>query len=220
MTPAPITEAMPVPTPPQGPGSRARRAHPEDFRPARPSGRWRQRLLFLASVVLVALVITVESWRPWHEAGDPPAIQRVQGSTPFELHGYRVELASLEDAHSYPGEGRRADPAEAVPGATLVKVLFNQRQLPGSPPLADIQGSCTITLADRSGRIWGNQVSTTIAGMPETETCIEEEDDDDPAYPPSGVRQFGVVVMVPESVRDDLVIRLNDSDGYVQVDPG
>lgn len=186
---------------------------------ARPEHRWRRRLLFGASVVLVALMVFVESWRPWHEVGEPQARQRVQGSEPFDMHGYRVELDSVADAPSYPGEGRRADPARAVPGATLVKVLFNQHQLPGSPPLADLEGGCTITLADRNGRIWGNQVSTSIAGMPEADTCTEEEDDDDPPYPASGVRQFGVVVMVPESVRDDLVIRLNDTDGYVEVVP-
>lgn len=215
---SPTTEEAPVP--PSSPRRGPRRAHPEDFRLARPPHRWRRRLLFGASVLLVALVIVVESWRPWHEGGDPRASQRVQGSTPFELHGYRVELASVEDAHSYPGEGRRAKPVEAVPGATLVKVLFNQHRLPGSPPLAGIEGTCTITLADRSGRIWGNQVSNTVAGMPETDSCTEEEDDDDPPYPESGVRQFGVVVMVPESLRGELVIRVNDTDGYVEVDPG
>lgn len=199
----------------------ARRAHPEDFRLARSPHRWRRWLLFLASLVLVALVITLESWRPWHEDGEPTEIQRVQGNAPFTLHGYELELTSFEAAPNYPGEGRRAKPAEAVPGATLVKVLFDQRQLPGSRPLAELKGAgCTIELADRAGREWGNQVSAQIAGMTEINTCTEEEDDDDPAYPPSGVRQVGVVIMVPESVRDELVVRINTAEGYVVVDPG
>ncbi len=162
---------------------------------ARTNRRW---WLLLAGAFLACLaLIAIQAQRPLHQFAQDTT---VLGSGPAVIHGgiaYRISL--LEIADEFPTD---YDPRMAIAGATLVKVVVEQRSV-AEPASWEF---CSLTLGDSDGNRWSDRPVgySRPLGAPRASSCATDSD----IPSPGEAYAFGEVFQLPADAVDEAFVVL------------
>lgn len=163
-------------------------------RRARSDRRW---WLLVATAFLACLVlIAIQAQRPLKQFAQDTTVLGTGTEVVHAGIAYRLSVLELADefATDY-------DPRRALPGATLVKVVVEQRQV-AEPASWEF---CSLTLGDPLGNRWSDRPEgySRPIGTPRASSCATDTD----IPPPGETYAFGEVFQLPtESVDEAFVV--------------